>query len=86
MFYAYCLIINSGIEFVHRVYLSYEFYKLKGYQQSDLIEEVLNKDCFKSLIIKVVMLDDNAQKLSVVFLKMMILLLADLQFEPGFHN
>ena len=86
IFYIYSLIINSGVKFVHEVYFNYEFDKLKDYQQSDLIEKILNKDCFKDFIVKVVMLDSNAQKLNVIFLKMMIFLLAGLQSKPGFHN
>ena len=60
MFYAHCSVTDSGIEFVHEICLSHEFNELEGYQQPDLIEEALNKDCFKGFIIKVIMLDDNA--------------------------
>ena len=78
--------MNSDVEFVYKVYLSHEFDKLKGHQQSNLIEEILNEDCFEGFIIKVVIFNNNAQKLNIVFLKTVILLLADLQSESDFHN
>ena len=78
MFHIYSLVMDSDVEFVHKVCLSHEFNELEGHQQSDLIEEVLNEDCFESFIIKVVMLDGNTQELSIVFLKTAILLLAGL--------
>ena len=86
MFYFHSSVINSDIEFIYKVYLSYKFDKFENHQQPDFIKEALNKNCFESLIIKVVMLDDNAQELSIVFLKTAILLLADLQFKSSFHN
>ena len=70
--------MNSDIEFVHEICLSHEFGELKDHQQLNFIKKILNEDCFKSLIIKVVMLDDNTQKLNIVFLKTAILLLTDL--------
>ena len=78
MFYTHSSVMNSGVEFVHEVCLSHEFDELKGHQQPDLIKEILNEGCFESLIIKVVMLGDNAQKFSIIFLKTAIFLLADL--------
>ena len=86
MFHTHNSVVDSDIEFVYKIYLSHEFDELRSYQQLNLIEEVLNEDCFESLIVKVVMLDDNAQKLNIVFLKMVIFLLADLQFEFDFHS
>ena len=86
MFHTHSLITDSDIKFVYEVYFSHEFGELKDHQQLNLIEKILNEGCFKSFIIKVVIFDNNAQKLNVTFLKMMILLLADLQSEPGFHN
>ena len=86
MFYIYCSVINLDIKFVHEVCLSHEFDKFEGHQQPDFIKKVLNKDCFEGFIIKIVMLDDDAQELSIVFLKMVILLLAGLQFKLGFHD
>ena len=78
MFYIYSLIVNLGVEFVHKIYLSHEFDELESHQQLNLIKEALNEDCFENLIIKVVMLDNNAQELSIIFLKTAILLLAGL--------
>ena len=78
MFHTHSLIMNSGIEFVHEICPSHEFGELEGHQQLNLIEETLNEDCLKGLIIKVVMLGDNVQEFSIVFLKTVILLLAGL--------
>ena len=78
MFHTHSLVVDSGIEFVHEVCPSHEFSELGGHQQLNLIEEALNEGCLKGLIVKVVMLDGNAQKLSIVFLKMAILLFAGL--------
>ena len=78
MFHTHSLITDSDIKFVHEIYFSHEFDELKGHQQPDLIKEILNKNCFESLIIKVVMLNGNAQELSIIFLKTVILLFADL--------
>ena len=78
MFHIYSSVVDSGVEFVHEVCLSHKFGELEGHQWPDLIGEALNEDCFEGLIIKVVMLDDNVQEFSIVFLKMMILLLAGL--------
>ena len=64
IFYIYSSVVNSGVESVHKVCLSYEFGELKNYQQLDFIEEALNESCFKGFIVEVVMLDNNAQKLS----------------------
>ena len=86
IFHIHSLITNSDIEFIYEVCLSHEFSEFKGHQQSDLIKEILNEDYFEGLIIKVVMLNDNPQKLSIVFLKIAILLLADLQFESDFYD
>ena len=70
--------MDSGIKFVYEVYLNHEFDEFRDYQQSDLIEKALNEDCLKDFIVKVVMLDDNVQELSIIFLKTAILLLAGL--------
>ena len=78
IFHTHNSITDSDIEFVHKVYLNHEFNEFKSHQQLNLIKETLNENCFKSLIVKVVMLDDNTQELSIVFLKTVILLLADL--------
>ena len=78
IFHIHSSVVNSNIEFVYKVYLNHEFNKLKGHQQSNLIEEVLNKDYFKGFIVKVVIFDSNIQKLSIVFLKMIIFLFTDL--------
>ena len=78
MFHTHSLVADPGVEFVHGVCLSHEFGELGGHQQPDLIEEALNEDCFEGLIVKVVMLGDNAQEFSIVFLKTAILLLAGL--------
>ena len=86
MFYTHCLIINSSIKFIYKICLSYEFSEFRSYQQLNLIEEVLNEGCFKSLIIKVVMFNGNAQKFSIIFLKTVILLFTDLQFKLNFYN
>ena len=86
MFYIHSSIVNSDVKFVHKVCFSHEFNKFKNHQQSDFIKKILNEDCFENFIVKVVMLDNNAQKLSIVFLKTVIFLLADLQFESNFHD
>ena len=78
IFHTYSLVADSGVEFVHKVCLNHKFDEFKDHQQLNLIEEALNENCFKSLIIKVVMLDGNAQEFSIVFLKTAILLLASL--------
>ena len=78
MFHIHSLIVNSDVEFIHEICLNYKFGELESHQWPDFIEEALNENCFEGFIIKVVMLDNNAQKFSIVFLKMMILLLADL--------
>ena len=78
MFHTHSSVMDSDVEFVHEICPSHEFGEFEGHQQPDLIEEVLNEGCFEGFIVKVVMLDGNAQKLSIVFLKMVILLLADL--------
>ena len=78
IFYIHSSVTNSNVKFVYEIYFSYEFDEFKNHQQSDLIEEVLNKDCFEDFIVKVVMLDDNVQKLSIIFLKTVIFLLTDL--------
>ena len=86
MFHTHSSVVDPGIEFVYEVCPSHEFGELGGHQQPDLIGEALNKGCFEGLIIKVVMLDDNAQELSIIFLKIVILLLAGLQFELSFYD
>ena len=86
MFHAHYLIVNSGVEFVYRIYFNYEFDELENHQWSDFIEKALNKDCFESLIIKVVMLHNDVQEFNIIFLKTAILLFASLQFELDFHN
>ena len=86
IFHIHSLIIDSDVEFVHKIYLSHEFNEFKSHQQSDFIEEVLNENYFKNFIIKVVIFDNNAQKLSVIFLKTVILLFINLQFELSFYN
>ena len=78
MFHIHNLIADSDVEFIHEICLSYEFNELKGHQQSNLIKKALNENYFKSLIVKVVMFNNNAQEFSIIFLKMMILLLAGL--------
>ena len=78
IFHIYSLVINSDIEFVHEIYLNYKFNEFKNYQQLNLIEKILNEDYFENFIIKVVMFNNNVQKLSIIFLKTVILLLADL--------
>ena len=78
MFHTHSLIADSDVEFVYEIYLSYEFSELEGHQWLDLIEEALNEGCFEGFIVKVVMLGDNAQELSIVFLKIVIFLLAGL--------
>ena len=86
MFHTHSLVLNSGVEFVYRVCLSHEFDELEGHQWSDLIEEALNENNLEGLIIEVIMLDDNAQELSIVFLKTVIFLFASLQFEPNLYD
>ena len=86
MFHTHCSVMNSGIEFIHEVYLNHVFNEFENYQQLNLIEEILNKDCFKGFIIKIVMLNGNVQEFSIIFLKMVIFLLAGLQFESDFHD
>ena len=86
MFHTHYLIIDSDVEFVYEVCFNHEFGKFGSHQQPNLIEEALNEGCFENLIIKVVMLDDNAQEFSIIFLKTVILLLADLQFELSFYG
>ena len=86
MFHIYNSITDSGIEFVHKISFSYKFNKFEDHQQLNLIEKALNKDCFEGLIVKVVMLDDNVQEFSIIFLKTAIFLLAGLQFESSFHD
>ena len=78
--------MNSDVEFVYKVNLNHKFDKLESHQQLDFIEKVLNEGCFKDFIIKVVMFNDNVQKLNIIFLKTAILLLANLQFESSFHD
>ena len=78
MFHTYSLIANLDVEFVYKICLSHEFNELKDHQQLNLIEEVLNEGCFEGFIVKIVMLGDNAQELSIVFLKTVIFLFADL--------
>ena len=78
MFHTHSLITNSDIKFVYKVYLNHEFSELKNHQQLNLIEKTLNENCFKSFIVKVVILDNNAQEFSIVFLKTAILLFTDL--------
>ena len=86
IFHIHNLITDSNIKFVHEINLSHEFDEFKGHQQPDLIKKILNENCFESFIIKVVMLDNNVQKFSIIFLKMMIFLLAGLQFKLSFHD
>ena len=86
IFHIHSSVVDSDIEFVYKIYLSHEFDEFKNHQQLDFIEEILNGNHFESFIIKVVMLDGNAQKLSIIFLKTAIFLLADLQFELSFHD
>ena len=86
IFHIHSSVTDSSVEFVHKICLSHEFNELKGHQQPDLIEEILNEDCFKSLIIKVVMFNSNSQKLNIIFLKTAILLLAGLQFKSNFYD
>ena len=78
MFYAHSSVMDSDVEFVYQICLNHEFGELESHQWPDLIEEALNEGCFKGFIIKVVMLDGNAQELSIVFLKTVIFLLASL--------
>ena len=78
MFHTHSLIADPDIEFVYEVCPSHEFGELEGHQQPDLIEEALNEDYFEGFIVKVVMLDGNAQEFSIIFLKMVILLFAGL--------
>ena len=78
MFHTHSSVTDSDIEFVFKVYLSYEFDELKGHQQPDLIEEALNENCLEGFINKIVMLDDNTQKFHIIFLKTAILLLTGL--------
>ena len=86
IFHTHSLITDSNVKFVYEIYLSYKLNEFRGHQQSNLIEETLNESCFEDFIIKVVMLNDNAQKLSIIFLKIMILLFTGLQFKLSFHN
>ena len=78
MFHTHSLVTDSDIEFVYEICFNHEFGEFGDHQQLNLIEEALNEDCFEGFIVKVVMLDGNAQELSIVFLKMVILLLAGL--------
>ena len=78
MFHTHSSVADPGVEFVHGVCRSYEFGELGGHQQPDLIGEALDEGCLEGFIVKVVMLDGNAQELSIVFLKTAILLLAGL--------
>ena len=86
IFHIHSLVVNLDIKFIHKVNLSHEFNKFGSHQQLNFIEAVLNENCFKSFIVKVVMLDNNAQKFSTVFLKMVIFLLAGLQFKLNFYD
>ena len=58
MFHIHSLVMDSDVEFVYEVCFNHEFSKLKGHQQPDLIKKILNKSCFESFIIKIVMLDN----------------------------
>ena len=86
MFHIYNSVTDLDVEFIHEVNLNHKFDKLESHQQSNLIGKALNEDCFEGFIVKVVMLDGNAQELSIVFLKTAILLFANLQFESNFHS
>ena len=59
MFHIYSLIADSGIKFTHKICFNYEFNEFENHQQPNFIKKVLNKDCFKSFIIKVVIFDNN---------------------------
>ena len=78
IFYTYCSVVNLGVKFVYKIYFNHEFSELENHQQLNLIEKILNKGCFENFIIKIVILDDNAQKLSIIFLKTAILLFTNL--------
>ena len=86
IFHTHSSVLNSGVKFIHRICLNHEFNELEDHQWLNLIEEALNKGDFKGLVIKVIMLGDNAQELSIVFLKTAIFLLADLQFKSSLHD
>ena len=60
IFHIHSSIINLDIEFVYKVYLNYKFNEFKNHLQSNVIEKILNKNCFESFIIKVVIFNDNA--------------------------
>ena len=69
MFYIYSLIVNLNVKFIYEICLNYEFDEFKDYQWLNLIKKALNKDYFENFIVEVVMLNDNVQKFSIVFLK-----------------
>ena len=78
MFHIHSSIMNLNVKFIHKIYFSHKFNEFKSYQQLNLIKEILNENCFKNFIVKVVMLDDNAQEFNIIFLKIMILLFTGL--------
>ena len=86
MFYTHLSILNSDVEFVHKVCFNHKFNELEGHQWLNLVKEALNEDDLEGLVVKIIMFDDNAQELSIVFLKIVIFLLAGLQFKLSFHD
>ena len=59
IFYIHNSIVNSNVEFIYKIYFNYEFDELKSYQWLNFIKKILNENCFKNFIIKIVILDDN---------------------------